>query len=47
MEKGGLIEFVRPEGCTQKRHIHEMKIKQFNDNEFSGLMEFVGEEAEA
>ena len=47
MEKGGLIEFVRPEECTQKRHIHEMKIKQFNDNEFSGLMEFVGEEAEA
>ena len=47
MEKGGLIEFVRPEECTQKRHIHEMKIKQLNDNEFSGLMEFVGEEAEA
>ena len=47
MEKGGLIEFVRPEECTQKRHIHEMKIKQFNDNEFSGLIEFVGEEAEA
>jgi len=47
MEKGGLIEFVRPEECTQKRHIHEMKIKQYNDNEFSGLMEFAGEEEEA
>lgn len=47
MQKGGIIEFARPEECLQKRHIHEMKIKFFGENEFSGLMEFSGEEAGA
>jgi len=47
MKKGGIIEFVRPEECPQKRHIHEAEIKIFGENEFSGLMEFAGEEAEA
>lgn len=47
MKKGGIIEFVRPEECPQKRHIHEAEIKTFGENEFSGLMEFAGEEAEA
>lgn len=47
MKKGGIIEFVRPEECPQKRHIHEAEIKIFDENEFSGLMEFAREEAEA
>lgn len=47
MKKGGIIEFVRPEECPQKRHIHEAEIKIFGENEFSGLKEFAGEEAEA
>lgn len=47
MQKGGIIEFVRPEECLQKRHIHEMGIKIFGEDEFSGLMEFAGEETEA
>lgn len=46
MQKGGIIEFVRPEECPQKRHIHGMEPKVFGVNEFSGLMEFAGEEAE-
>lgn len=47
MHRNGVIEFVRPEECPQKRHIHEMEIKIFGENEFSGLMEFTGEEVEA
>lgn len=42
MLPGGIIEFVRPEECPQKRHIHDMKMKIFGENEFSGLLEFVG-----
>lgn len=45
MLKGGVIDFVRPEDCPQKRHIHEMEMKSFGENEFSGLREFTGEEA--
>lgn len=45
MQKGGIIEFLRPEECPEKRHIHPMPIKIFGENEFSGLNEFAGEEA--
>lgn len=40
----GVIDFIRPEECTLKRHIREMPIKPFgreHDN-FIGLDEFVG-----
>lgn len=46
MRKGGIIEFVHPQECPQKRYIHDMEIKVFGENEFSGLREFAGEEAE-
>lgn len=39
MEPGGIIRFIRPERC-QKRMIHDMDIKVFGDNNFSGLSEF-------
>lgn len=42
MEKGH-ITFLRPEECTDKRHIHEMEMKEFPDKKFSGLREFEGE----
>lgn len=44
MEKGGIIEFIRPEKCTKKRHIKEMERKVFGKENFSGLEEFVSEE---
>lgn len=45
--KNGIIEFIRPEQCTEKRHIREMEIKSFGvDHPNCGLQEFVGEEAE-
>lgn len=40
----GIIDFIRPEECTVKRHIRKMSIKPFGkeyDN-FIGLDEFVG-----
>jgi CRISPR-associated protein Cas5d len=40
----GVIDFIRPEECTPKRHIRKMPIKPFGkelDN-FIGLDEFVG-----
>ena len=44
LRKGGIIEFIRPEECMQKRHIREMKPKIWNHDPFSGLAEFTGEE---
>lgn len=46
MKKGGIIEFLRPEECTQKRHIREMQRKVFGKGSFTGLEEFTGEEVE-
>ncbi len=44
MEKGGIIQYQRPEECTQKRHIREMKPKIWDKDHFSGLKEFTSEE---
>ena len=46
MKKGGIIEFLRPEECTKKRHIREMQCKVFGKGNFTGLEEFAGEEVE-
>lgn len=45
--KNGVIEFERPETCVHKRHIKDMSIKSFNNDNFKGLQEFKfnGEEA--
>ena len=45
MKKGGIIEFIRPENCIQKRHIREMQPKVFGTDNFTGLKEFTSEEA--
>ncbi|CUX17756.1 type I-C CRISPR-associated protein Cas5c [Clostridium sp. C105KSO13] len=42
----GIIEYIRPEECRKKRHIREMTIKPFGEDNFTGLQEFDGEEAE-
>lgn len=42
--ENGVIDFIRPEDCTLKRHIREMSVKPFGkeyDN-FTGLDEFIG-----
>ena len=44
MKKGGIIEFLRPERCPEKRFIKEMKRKVFGQGKFTGLQEFKGEE---
>ncbi len=44
MKTGGIIEFIRPEECTEKRFVKEMSVKQFGGQNFSGLKEFTGEE---
>ena len=44
MEKGGFIEFLRPEECVQKRHIRKMQPRIWNQDNFSGLEEFTDEE---
>lgn len=44
MTSGGIVEFIRPEDCTDKRHIREMSVKPFGEGSFRGLMEFEGEE---
>ena len=44
MKKGGIIEFIRPEECIQKRHIREMERKVFGKDNFTGLKEFTDEE---
>ncbi|MDO4265695.1 MAG: type I-C CRISPR-associated protein Cas5c [Eubacteriales bacterium] len=43
MKKGGFIEFIRPEDCTEKRFIREMSVKKFGKDNFSGLKEFTEE----
>ena len=44
MKKGGIIEFIRPEECIQKRYIRDMKPKIFGTCNFTGLKEFTSEE---
>ena len=45
MKKGGIIEFIRQEECTQKRVIRKMEAKIFeNGKNFTGLEEFTSEE---
>jgi len=46
MLSGGLIEFIRPEECREKRYIKEMTIKRFGEGNFTGVGEFKDEEAE-
>ena len=46
MKNGGVIEFTRPEDCTEKRHIRPMQRKIFGKNNFTGLEEFTSEEVE-
>ncbi len=41
--KKGVIRFLRPDACTDKRHIHDMEVKRFGDHNFSGIEEFTGE----
>lgn len=43
--KNGYIHFLPPEKCKDKRHIHEMEIKEFTNDGFSGLKEFEKEGA--
>lgn len=38
--ENGVIHFIRPEECTQRKHIRPMKMKQFSEENFSGLQEF-------
>lgn len=42
--ENGVIDFIRPEDCTIKRHIRKMPIKSFGEeyDNFIGLDEFVG-----
>ena len=47
MQERGIIEFLRPEECREKRHIREMSIKTFGADNFIGLAEFSDEEANA
>lgn len=46
MTKGGIIEFIRPEQCTDKRHIRSMSVKSFGEGQFSGLSEFSDKEVD-
>ncbi len=45
MKRGGVVAFVRPEECTEKRFIRKMEVKKFGKGNFSGLEEFSGKEA--
>lgn len=45
MKKQGVIEFIRPEECIEKRFIRKMDIKPFGDDNFCGLEEFTDKEA--
>lgn len=47
LQERGIIEFLRPEECREKRHIREMSIKTFGADNFIGLAEFSDEEANA
>lgn len=42
--KNGILEFPRPEDCTDKRFIKNMNIKPFGKDNFTGLEEFSEEE---
>ena len=42
--KNGVIQFLKPEECTEKRSIREMEMKEFGTGNFTGLKEFSGEE---
>lgn len=44
--KQGVIEFVRPEECAEKRYLKNMEMKSFGEDmhNFTGLKEFEGEE---
>ena len=44
MRRGGVIEFIRPEQCKEKRTVKEMQVKKFGKEQFSGLEEFTDEE---
>lgn len=44
MQKGGVITFIRPEDCKDKRFIKDMTVTTFGENKFSGLSEFTSEE---
>lgn len=44
--KNGVIHFLRPEECDEKRHIKEMEIKVFGEGNFIGEREFKDEGAE-
>lgn len=45
--KNGVIEFIRPEECREKRHIREMEVKAFGEGNYVGLKEFEGKEGES
>ena len=44
--ENGIIRFIRPEECTITRHVSEMEIKPFGEDNFSGLAEFSGGDKE-
>ena len=44
MKKGGIIEFIRPEECPEKRFVKEMSVRAFGNDNCSGLSEFSEEE---
>lgn len=44
--RNGVIHFLRPEECEEKRHIKEMEIKGFGTGNFIGEKEFADEEVE-
>lgn len=41
--KKGVVEFIRPEECTIRRIVGEMKMKHFGEGNFIGLDEFMEE----
>ena len=41
--KDGVIKFTRPQNCTIKRELADMKPKEFGEDNFSGLVEFESE----
>lgn len=45
MTRGGEVKFLRPEQCVEKRHIKEMEMKIFCQENFCGAEEFSDEEA--
>ena len=47
MKSGGIIEYIHPEECVDKRHIKEMPVKPFGGSNFQGLDEFTAEEVQA